>query len=236
MTDKIILKGPQNLLKPLITHIIAVHQLLEQKDIGTVYAVSPASPPVVRRGRPKVQLFFLEDTDFKPTGKRSTTPHGRRRAKGEISFRLMNETTQSITKGNGAVIGRRIKELFGSNSGFVWSKGKVMYSYTDWDRGYQFQLLCRTKTEAKRIVQEVLKIQSHTPDWEYFNTIETDDEAGKYPENPGNQTIMGETVPVEHARPNVDVRFQYAVMHVQGLARPVPLYDRSHKLIAPLAV
>lgn len=236
MTDRIILKGNSKLLMPVITQIMAIHQLLESKDIGTVYAYSPASPPVVRRNRPQIRLSFLEDTDFKATGTRSTKPHGRRRAKGAISFRLMDETTQSISESNALTYANKIKQLFMSDGGFVWSKGKTMYSYTDWDKGYQFQLLCRSESEAKRIVQQALKIQGHIPDWINMNTIQNDQEALKYPVSPGTQTIMGKTVPIEHARPVVDVRFQYAVMSVAGLARPVALCDRSHKLVAPLVI
>jgi len=235
MSNKIVLAGNKNLLKPAIMQILAVHQILQDKDIGTIYAYSDDRESVKRKGKPQVTLFFLEDSlRVERASPDSQTPQTRRKQRAAIRFRLMDETTQTFSQANATTLGRRIKEIFGANGGFVWSKGKTMYSYTDWEQGYQFQLLCRTEAEAKRIVTAVMSIQSHTPDWSFFNTIKNDQEAAKYPENPGTQIIMGKTVQKPLTRPNVDVRFQYAYVSIKGLARPVTLYDRVHRRVGAL--
>lgn len=228
MADKIILKGYPNQLKPLITHLIAVRELIESKDVGTIYAYTNDLESVKRIGKPKVTLYFLEDTNFRE-GTTSTTPRGKRRIEGVIRFRLMNESTQTFSKANGTTLGTRIKQVFGANNGFVWSKGKTLYNYNDWENGYQLQLLCRTKAEAKRVTTAVLSLQGHTPDWKRLFENENDQEAVVYPENPGSQVVMGETVPIPRSRPNVDVRFQYAYVKLDGLMEPVNLYDRTRK-------
>lgn len=229
MADKVILRGNANQLAAIITHIIAVRELLEQKDIGTFYGSFETSETVRRIGKPKVTLYFLEDSNFNRKAPPNNIYEGRRRQEGIIRFRLMNETTQSFSKTNATTLGRKIKEVFGANDGFVWQKGKTMYSYGDWQRGYQFQLLCKTESEAKRIITAVHSLQSHTPNWEYFNTIKNDQEVTKYPENPGNQVVMGETIPIVHSRPLVDVRFQYAYVKLDGVKEPINLYARTKK-------
>ena len=229
MTDRIILKGNSKLLMPVITQIMAVHQLLEQKDVGTIYADVSQKNTVERKKRPKLVLYFLEDTDFERTGRRSRTPHGRKRDDGVISFRLMDETTYSFTEANGRVLGQKVKETFGANGGFIWNKGKTYYSYSDWAKGYQLQLLCKNSTEAKRIVTTTLSIKGHTPGWGNLQQIKNDQEDLKYPATPGTEIIMGETINKPVERPIVDVRFQYAYVKLDGLETPVNIYDRTGK-------
>lgn len=234
MTDRIVLKGNSKLLMPVITEIMAVHQLLDQKDVGTIYADKSQDISVNRREKPKLVLYFLEDSDFRPTGKKSTTPHGRKRDDGVISFRLMNETKETFTKANGKVLGQKIKEVFGTNGGFVWNKGKTYYSYTDWEKGYQLQLLCRSKTEAKRVATATLSIKGDTPDWENLQEVTNDQENSKYPVNPGTEVVMGETINKPVIRPVVDVRFQYAYVKLSKVLEPVTLYDRTGRRVGAL--
>lgn len=229
MSDLIYLKGTPKELKPIIMQIMGMHQLLESKDVGTIYASTNELESVRRRSQPKVTLYFLEDSNFNKKAPPNKITEGARRQEGVIRFRLMNETTQSFSKANGIALGNKIKEIFGANNGFVWNKGKTLYSYTDWERGYQFQLLSKTKTEAKRIISAVHSLQNHTPNWENFNTVENDLENLKYPENPGNHTVMGEIIPLPKQRPIVDVRFQYAYVKLNGVIQPITLYDRRNK-------
>ena len=236
MSDRVILKGSSKLLQPLITEVLAMHQLLESKDIGTFYADDNYMPPVKRRGRPKVILYFEQDTNFRPTGTQSTTPHGRRRKRGTIGFRLMNETPASFTEGNQKAIANKIKEIFGANGGFVWTKGKDMYAYTDWDMGYQFELLCRSETEARRTITAVLSIQGHTPDWAKLTHSEATRPDVKYPVLPPSKIIAGKEVQLIEQRPVVNVRFRYAYAVIDGLVEPVDLYDRKNKLPNPVVI
>lgn len=236
MSDLIYLQGSPDELRPIIMQIIAMRQLIESKDVGTIYAYTNDLNSVRRKQKPKVTLYFLEDSNFNKKAAPNKISEGRRRQEGIIRFRLMNETTQSFSKANGITLGNKIKEIFGSNGGFVWNKGKTMYSYADWDKGYQFQLLCKTKTEAKRIITAVHSLQNHTPDWKNFNTIENDEELIKYPENPGTHIVMGETMAIPKERPIVDVRFQYAYVTLDGVKEPITLYDHKNKRPKTLVV
>lgn len=229
MDDRIILKGNSKLLKPIITEIMAVHQLIEAKDVGTIYAYHNDLESVKRVGKPRVNLYFLEDTNFNKKAPPNKEFEGLRRTDGLIRFRLMDEKTNTFSKANATALANKIKQVFGSNGGYVWKKGKTMYTYNDWELGYQFQLLCRSEIEAKRIVTSVLSLQAHSPIWKKFNTVKNDEEAITYPENPGTQIVMGESVDIPKSRPLVDVRFQYSYIKLDGVVEPINLYDRKNK-------
>ena len=235
MTERIIVKGNTKLLKPVITEIMALYQLLENKDLGTIYAHHNDLESVRRIGKPKVNLYFLEDTDFNKRATPNNKREGVRRRDGLIRFRLMDESTRTFSKANATTLANKIKQVFGANGGYVWNKGKTMYSYNDWELGYQFQLLCKSETEAKRIISSVLSLQDHTPNFKKFNEVKNDQEALTYPEDPGTQIIMGETVNIPKVRPLVDVRFQYGYIKLDGLKEPVNLYSLKHNRVGELA-
>lgn len=230
MEDKIILKGNTKLLKPVITEIMALHQIIASKDIGTVLVTQKGTPPVTRRGKPKIVLFFLQDSNFTRTGTRSTKPRGARLTEGVISFRLMNENEATFTEANQRTIANRIKDIFGANNGYVWAKGKDLYAYTHWEMGYQFELLTKTESEARRIITSVMSIQSHTPNWAFLTKSNAVVEELRYPVVPPAEIIAGKSVVPQESRPKVDVRFRYAYAELDGLKEPIELYDRTRKL------
>lgn len=227
--EKITLQGTKKELMQLIPQMAAMQQLIMSRDVGTIYAYTNDLNSVRRKEKPRVNLYFLEDTNFNKLAPPNKIYEGRRRQDGVIRFRLMEETTQSFSKANATALATKIKQVFGANGGFVWNKGKTMYSYTDWERGYQFQLLCKTSTEAKRIINAVHSLQGHIANWQYFNTVKNDEELAKYPENPGSHIVMGKSEPLPEERPIVDVRFQYAYVKLDGVNHPINLYDRRNK-------
>lgn len=228
------LQGTKEELMELIPQLLGVYQLIQSRDIGTIYGTPSTEFQAQRKFKPQVELHFLQDSDFVP-GQQSDVPKGQRRKRGEIKFRVMDEDTETITKSNAKVIANKVKAIFIANGGFIWQKGRVMCAYTDHERGYGLQLRCKSESEGRRVVQQVLQVQGHSPDWTRFTVTENADPLARYPVSPGTQVIMGETVWKPQYRPVVDVRFQYAVMHVHGLPYPVPLCDRVNKLIEPLA-
>jgi hypothetical protein len=179
-----------------------------------------------RKFKPQITLFFREDIE--------DVDEDRDPVWGEISFRLMDEIATTITEAELRTLGQKIKTEFGAVNGYIWKKGRGMYSYTDKDRGYQFQILARTKQDAKDLVNKVLDVQSHTPDWKRFNAVMNEEEGEKYPYNPGTQSILGKTRKKPLQRPLTDVRFQYALAHIHGLPRAVCIYDRSYTFMDAL--
>jgi len=177
------------------------------------------SDKVLRRTKPKVTLYFQEDFEDVEPGYAPVT--------GEISFRLMDESTTSMTNAKANALGLKVRSEFVTGGGFIWKKGRNYYSYSDWVKGYQLQLLCRSESDAKGLVGKVLDLQSHSPEWEYFNTNENDQPAQSFPTVPGKETILGKSRRKPRRRPVASVRFQYATLRLAGLANPLCLVDRS---------
>ena len=182
---------------------------------------------VRRRMKPQIKLGFLEDYNDVSDGYAPVA--------GSINIRLMDHSSDSINEVIAKTYATRIKSLFAAGGGFVWRKGKLMCSYSDWDKGYQLQLLCRNEAEGRRVVEQVLDIQSHSPEWEFFNVIENAEPTQSYPTVPAQERIYGQTRRAPRIRPIADVRFQYAELKVNGLPRGVILVDRSN-VLAPALV
>lgn len=211
----------------LSRQLLAEFLLLQRwQQLAALMGERPMNYRVMRKSRPQIILWFVEDGDdvdpeYDPIA-------------GRISFRLMSETTQSMTEAKARVYAQRIKTQFGASGGKLWRKGKELYSYTDWDEGYQLQLLCRSESEAKDLVRDTLAIQSHTPDWEYLNLVTNDQPSAAYPTIPPLERVMGEMVRLPRRRPIAVVRFQYALLKLAGKPTPLCLYDRSGRYPEPL--
>ena len=188
--------------------------------------VTKFSETVMRRLKPQIVLYFLEDAADVATG---YTP-----VDGRISFRLMDHTTASINPVVAATFAQRVNSNFVNGGGFVWRKGREMASYSDWKKGYQLQLLVRSDAEGRRVVEQVLDIQNDTPDWEKYNYETNAEPAAAFPTIPSQDVIYGKSRRLPRRRPVADVRFQYAALHVEGVPNPVILVDRSGVLPAPL--
>lgn len=231
MANKIILSGYPDQLAIAITQMIGIHQMLRDLDIPGGSNRSETHPN--RRFKPLIRLHFIQDTDY-VKGSNAPGYHGQRRVSGHITWRLMGETSETISKGELKRIGEQIKALFGANGGYVWSKGKEIYTYADWDNGYQMQILARSASQAQDMVTKILSIQGHVPTWKFMTKTENLDEASRYPETPQTKVILGETVTLPKIRPKVDVRFTHADAVVHKLTNPIILYDRKHKKVGAL--
>lgn len=146
----------------------------------------------------------------------------------------MHETDSSLSEAKIKTYAKKIASSFAKPKSLVWKKGKELSSYTDWEKGYQLQLLVRSKSEGKSLVNNILDIQNHSPDWSKFNHQENDQPSKAYPTLPERQTILGKARKKPRRRPIADVRFQYAILKLWGLPNPIPLVDRSGIFLDPI--
>lgn len=177
--------------------------------------------------KPQISLYFAEDYDDVDAGETRVT--------GEIGIRLMRETEATLTEADVKSYANKIKSLFATGGGFTWRKGRYMFSYTETEKGYRLQILAASEAEAKRIIEQVLDIQSHTPNWDNLNKSEAINSASKYPTVPPRKTILGKSRKMPRRRPVASVKFQYALLHIYGLPNPIVLVDRSWKYRDPVA-
>ncbi|MBD1887965.1 hypothetical protein [Coleofasciculus sp. FACHB-SPT9] len=221
MSDEIILSGSEETLKPVITLLIGINQML-QKNGGNEFISTNSA--VKRRHKPQINLFFQEEG----------VKDSYRRSKGHIGFRIMNKESESITNQELKAVASIIKRKFAGGGGFVWNKGKIMCSYSDWDLGYQLQLLCQSEAEGKRVIEQVLDIRGHSPEWENMTINRNAAPEKAFPNTKRKRIILGKSVDAPNRRPVVKVKFQYATLTLHGLVNPICLVDRSNRFSNPI--
>lgn len=170
--------------------------------------------------KPKITLYFKEDdNDVDP---------GYKPARMEVSWRLVDETTQTITKQKLTTIATKIKSQFATGSGYLFKKGRKIVAYNNRSEGYNFVLRARELSEGKNLIREILSINGHTLDDDLLKISTTDDETGAYPYNPGTQSVLGKRRNKPRKRPMVNVKFKYAYATVNGWGKPVYLYSKNY--------
>jgi hypothetical protein len=164
--------------------------------------------------KPELVLYFYKNI-YLGNGKYENN-------QGRLSYRLVNETSQSLTPAKNRVRAEKIKNLFASPTRFVWHKGKTKFTYLDLPNGYDFRLLAINEAEARRIIEQVLDIENRSPDWDKLFT--------HIPEKASTTTtqrklIYGKQREVPRWRPVVEVVFARATMKIHGIPKPIPLVD-----------
>lgn len=178
-----------------------------------VYGIPWHEVQVERTFKPQVKLYFLEPYNFNIHG------DGTPQAEGEITFRVMNESSETISRTDAETLARAIKNTFATPP-FTWNKGKFKCTYSDKERGYELKLLVTSKAEGERIVRAVLDIQSHPFDRDFLQYIDND---RTYPANPGTHRVYGRQVKKFVKRRTADVKFRYAQLLIWGKQNPVNL-------------
>jgi hypothetical protein len=173
------------------------------------------------RYHPQIHLYFEE--------KYTEADPGYKPLRSQVSLRLMNETTDTLTKAEITVIATKIKTLFSTSVPFHWKRGKELFSYIDQAHGYYFQLLCFSTTEAKKVIEQVLDIRGHTPNWKLLNSKTNAEPVGSYPTIPVSKTILGKSYKQPRRRPVGNVYFTHAVLHIHGKPNPVVLVDSDKR-------
>lgn len=172
-----------------------------------------------RKYKPQIILYFQEDLgDIEP---------GFAPVTGRISFRLMGYESDTLTPVVAQTFANRIRTSFHSGGGFVWRKGRIMCTYSDWDKGYSLQVLSRSEANGREVIDRVLDIQNDTIDLAKMSVKENQAEAAAFPVIPPNDFIYGETRRTPRRRPLADVRFQYATLFIDSMANAIPLVDRT---------
>lgn len=165
---------------------------------------------------PQVRLYFCEGVEDVEEG---FTP-----VEAEVTFRLVRETSATITPGEAKSIATRIKTNFASGNGFTWKKGKEKWLYFDAALGYDFRLLAFSEAEARKVIEQVLDISNHTPDWDNLGVAT---KKKTFPTMPGTHTVYGKSRRKPRERPTATVRFRYAELKVWGLPNDITLVDRT---------
>jgi hypothetical protein len=134
--------------------------------------------------KPQVKLYFFEPWN------QETENSGLPLATGEIGFRLIHETSETITRTYAESLARKIKADFAKPI-FTWEKGWYKCTYLDTDRRYDLRLLVKSKAEGVRVVKQVIGIQNHPYDKDFIQFVE---HYRSYPLNPGTHRVYGKLI------------------------------------------
>jgi hypothetical protein len=170
--------------------------------------------------RPQIKMHFIESSEDVEQGYSPLT--------GEVSIRLMDEKSEDITRAKAERYATKIKQLFATPL-FQWKKGWHKCLYLDLEHGYDFRLLVVSKAEGKRIIEQTLDIQGHSPQWNLLQYQENESPASAYPANPGTWRLYGKTRKKPRKRGRGTVRFRYADLHIWGLQNALTLVDATHR-------
>ncbi|OKH15948.1 hypothetical protein FACHB389_35530 [Nostoc calcicola FACHB-389] len=170
--------------------------------------------------KPQIKLYFKESYDFEKHGS------GTEQVRGEISFRIMNKTADTISRADAVEYAREIKNEFATPP-LIWKKGKYKCTYIDLDNGFDLRLLCISKAEGLSTIQSVLKILDKSYSDNNFQFIENTKE---FPANPGTHRVYGRQVKKFRERPTADVKFTHAQLLIPGQIKPVNLVGLNGRL------
>jgi hypothetical protein len=163
---------------------------------------------------PQVTLWFRESAADAKT-------HGRYPLRGETSYRILDD---NLTKADALATAHKIKTLF-ADTNFYYDKGTGKFSYIDQNLGYRFILTCHDEQDARKVIEQVMDIRGHSPDWERL----TDSQSNQNFTTKKTKRILDKTVELPQKRQVGRVHFTHAEMSIWGLTRNVILVDTTRR-------
>jgi hypothetical protein len=177
------------------------------------------------RYKPQVTLYFGQDDD--------SVPQGGSPSNAELSFRLINETPQTITESELNTLALRIKNEFGTANGYRWRKGKILCTYKNIDDGINSMVYAYSESEGTEVIRKICDAANRPFDNDYLTIHES---RRSWPSSAGTQVILGKSRKKPVQRPIVYVRFRRATVSIHGLPNPITLVGRRWDNSEPLQV
>lgn len=174
---------------------------------------------VKRQGKPQIYIYFKEDENEVEPGYDPIT--------SKISMRLMDQTELSLSSTDLSKYAAKINEIFAQQQGGgkIWKRGKDMAVYTDWERGYQLQLLVRSRIDGENLIKDFLAIQNAPFLRKKYFYNENQDVINAYPTDPGEEIVLGKKIKKARKRPITQIKFESAWLSLGSLRKPIYLVD-----------
>lgn len=174
--------------------------------------------------RPQVTLFFTQDA--------SAAIPDRRRMEGQISFRLVNETSASMTKAKAQNLAEIIRSNMTVPSNFIWKKGKYKLIYKDPQYGLNLNIMALNKTEGLKLIHKLIAIVEAEYNPDLLKTSEPEKESQT---NPTEKVLVYEKQRKQRRwRPTGNVRFRYALLSISGMQNRITLVDTTSQYLDSL--
>ncbi|MBL1199904.1 MAG: hypothetical protein FWK04_12650 [Nostoc sp. GBBB01] len=172
--------------------------------------------------RPEITLHFKQSKESVPKNKHAKT--------ARVSYRLMNQTSLSLSLAELKNLGRDIYNDFAKPTPYRFNKGKIIGWYIKPEQGLNLQVYCHTEEIAETVVKKVITHRSFSFDNDIFKFSKPNRNSDP---TPGNITILGNSVQKPVWRPTVFVEFDHASINLHNDTKIRILVDLSG-LHAPL--
>lgn len=172
---------------------------------------------------PQITLYFKEDLE--------DVEEGYAPIDSEVSFRLMDETSSSMTESKATQWANKIRQEFATSNGYRWQKGRVKLSYRDKDNGCIFSINAYSESVGRQLINKLLDLQNVVLDDSLLSIAQLGDTP---PIVPPTEMIYGRSRRIARRRPVGYVRFIYADLHIWGMPNAITLLDRSGRRKNPL--
>ena len=212
-------------LNMTLIKMLTFRQLVEQSHlISNCYGIPIDSHQETFRFRPQVHLFFRQDN--------SAVGGGREPIKGQISFRLINETSSTMTEAKAKLLATKIKNEFAINNGYIWKKGKITCIYQDQEYGLKLKIYSLSEAEGKELINKVVDVIGAHYNNDYLRVSEPKRNSENNPTT--SSLIYGKLRKDVRWRPTANVRFRYASLNVHGMKHRIILVDRTNRYLDAL--
>jgi hypothetical protein len=117
-------------------------------------------------------------------------------------------------------LAQKVKSIFATPT-FSFDKGKIKYTYLEKAKGYNIIVACPSEPEARPLVERLLQVNNHTPNWNYLNESKSN-------QNFNHQEtvkVNGETEKKAKRRQSGKVYFTHAELAIPGVTRNIFLVD-----------
>ena len=189
----------------------------EEQQIPDVYGIPITSFDETVVYRPQVCLSFLEPLEEART-------RNARQKRVRVSFRLMNETSETLTQSNITSLESGIRREFPDS--YVFNTGLIKISYRDKPSGYELILNPSTVNEGKEMINQVLGIRNHVFNDDFMTVSQS---PGRNYKAVPTQRILGESVRMPERRRITKVRLKRAELKIHGLAKDIILLERPFR-------
>lgn len=166
--------------------------------------------------RPEVTLFFKQNKESVPRGKTAKP--------ARISYRLMNQTSSSLSIAELKNLGRDIYNDFAKPTPYRFNKGKIIAWYIKAEEGLHLQVYCHDENIGETVIKKVISHRSFTFDNDIYKFTKPSRNSDS---TPGNITILGESRQKVVWRPTVFVEFDHASINLHGDSQIRVLCDLS---------
>ena len=174
--------------------------------------------------RPQVHLFFTQDA--------SAVTNDRRRMEGQISFRLVNETSATMNKLKAQTLASKIRDEFTDPHNFIWQKGKFKLGYQEPESGLNLSILALNETAGIEVIKKVVNLTDSSYKEELLRVIEPKRASETNPTQ--TNLVYGKQRKKKRWRPTGNVRFRYALLSIDGMQNRITLVDTTSKYLDAL--